>query len=173
MSGSNYETFVTIYSCVIGGLLTLGGVAWTINKNKEDTEKLRKDTIKPFFYGTPYYKGPNGDKKTINEKKFGDSKQGIFFNIGMILNSDKIEFMLNKIIIGDKEYNCFDDCYIGKSELFELYICDDNYENVKEKPTNIILVINDVDGNELFYEIKLIQQKYSYLPEKIKLIDIK
>ena len=57
--------------------------------------------------------------------------------------------------------------------MITLVVCDDNYENVKEKPTNIILVINDVDGNELFYEIKLIQQKYSYLPEKIKLIDIK
>ena len=41
LNEGNFNTFVQIYSCVVGGLLTLGGVAWTIKnayKEKKDDE---------------------------------------------------------------------------------------------------------------------------------------
>lgn len=60
LQGEDYKTFLTVYSAIVGGGLTLLGVAWTIKKGDEnrqkDREELEKDRkaekinmAKPFF----------------------------------------------------------------------------------------------------------------------------
>jgi len=167
-----FIAIASIYGCLVGGILTLGGVAWTINKSKEDSENLRKETIKPFFYGTPYFKGPNGDKDSSNPKKFGNVKDGCYFCVGELLNSDKVEFLLKTIICDKNIFNCYEDCYVSKSEMFELCIYSEYYKDNK-KPLSIILIIEDVDGNELKYELSLKEMSSMSLVEKVTLINKK
>jgi len=170
IKATNQDLFLAIsgiYGCIIGGVLTLGGVAWTINKGREDAKQLRKETIRPFFYGTPYYQGPNGDKKTSTYKRFGNVEEKCCINIGMILNSDKIEFLLKKLIINNKEYTSFEDSCVSKSELFEIYICSNEFEDKTKFPSNVSLIIEDVDNNEIKYEITLKKSTNYFIPEKI------
>lgn len=49
LTSTNFETFVSVYAAVLGGAITLAGVAWTIkdanDKRKEDLQRIENDRI--------------------------------------------------------------------------------------------------------------------------------
>lgn len=49
LSGNNFSVFVTTYSAVVGGALTLLGVAWTIRHDRIISKEEDIEKIKPFL----------------------------------------------------------------------------------------------------------------------------
>jgi hypothetical protein len=49
LTGDDFNTFVSVYAAVLGGGITLAGVAWTIKDNSEKNKQERKLSIKPYL----------------------------------------------------------------------------------------------------------------------------
>ena len=84
MRDENFETFTAVYSAVIGGGLTLVGVAWTIRNGDEDrkadrmqVEADRKEEERKKL--TPYVKIVDAEKEKQKLKKL--SEQGRFIRL--------------------------------------------------------------------------------------------
>lgn len=125
----DYDTFVTVYSCVIGGLLTLGGVAWTIKKQEEERqeeveEKKREEKIKnkPWFTAYSDFSDMEIDFASVmcyrpdiyeNNKLYFDDKKiysnltvnsTVYFVPSTILkNTDQSNFIIEKVIVNEVE----------------------------------------------------------------------
>lgn len=168
----NIQTIVTALSAsLIGGLLTLLGVMLTINKSDNDRKEERRNQIKPFFYYTPYFAGPEfqNNKKTNHDKHF---QIGIKHNhtiaLGRFVNSDKTEFLLKSITFCDKEIKCNFDPAVSKGELFEIYLLT---EEIVETPNEYILKIEDVDKNLILIKITLDLTKEETVPTNIEFLN--
>ena len=160
----------TLVSALIGGLLTLLGVIMTIKKSDKDRKEERLSQIKPFFYYTPYFDGPDyyNGKKSNHDKRFqigNEHTHGIM--LGRFVNSDKVEFLLKSILIGDKEILCSFDPAVSKGELFE--ICLFSEEKV-EVPTEYTLKIEDIDKNEMLFRISLDTTRRENVPTNIEFL---
>lgn len=157
-------------AALIGGLLTLLGVIMTIKKSDKDRKEERLNQIKPFFYYTPYFDGPDyhNGKKTNHDKQFQiGNKHTHGIALGRFVNSDKVEFLLKSILIGDQEILCSFDPAVSKGELFE--ICLFSEEKV-EAPTEYTLKIEDIDKNEMLIRISLDTTRRENVPTNIEFL---
>ena len=166
------ETAIPIIAAVYGGIITLIGVLLTIKKSDRDRLEERRNQIRPFFYYTPYYNGPNyleNKKASIHDKTFSNGKEHADVKmLGRFVNSDKIEFLLKSIIINSVEFKCSFDPAVGKGELFEI----DLYAETKlEKFEEYILVLEDVDKNILDVKISLDTSVSEYVVTNIEFLN--
>ncbi len=145
----------TIVSAIYGGFMTLAGVILTINDQKNDKKESRKLSVLPYFNCTPYICDVDGNDKLLHcvmfksiLKKSDDSisqDEKSILKLGYILNTDKIEFTIKKIIFDSKEYLCFEDSIVYKNELFMILVYLD--ENEVKEYEKIQLVVEDIDMN--------------------------
>lgn len=168
----NLQTIViSISAAIIGGLLTFIGVLMSIKKSDRDRKEERLLQIKPFFFYTTYFAGPDyvNEKKSPHFKDFGISiKNGKSVNLGRFINSDKIEFYIKSIIINGEEILLSNyDFTVSKGELFLIML-----KTAEETiiPESYILKANDIDGNELLWKITLNITKNENIPTNIELI---
>lgn len=165
------QIIVTALSAsLIGGLLTLLGVIITIKKSDKDRKEERLSQIKPFFYYTPYFNGPDyhNGKKAYHDKQFRIGNKHIYgIALGRFVNSDKVEFLLKSILIGDQEILCSFDPAVSKGELFE--ICLFSEEKV-EVPTEYTLKIENIDKNEMLIRISLDTTSREKVPTNIEFL---
>ena len=165
------QTIATaLVSALIGGLLTLLGVIMTIKKSDKDKKEERLNQIKPFFYYTPYYEGPeyHNGKKTNHSKRFqSGNKHNHGIALGRFVNSDKVEFLLKSILISDQEFLCSFDPAVSKGELFEIFLLS---EEKVETPTEYTLKIEDIDKNEMLIKISLDVTKVENVPTNIEFL---
>jgi hypothetical protein len=165
------QTIVTaLAAALIGGLLTLLGVIMTIKKSDKDRKEERLNQIKPFFYYTPYFDGPeyHNSKKTNHDKQFQiGAKHTHGVALGRFVNSDKVEFLLKSILIGDQEILCSFDPAISKGELFEICLLS---EEKVEAPSEYTLKIEDIDKNEILIRISLDTTKGENVPSNIEFL---
>lgn len=165
------QTIVTaLAAALISGLLTLLGVIMTIKQSNKERKEERLNQIKPFFYYTPYFDGPEyyNEKKTHHDKKFQiGNKHTNCIALGRFVNSDKVEFLLKSILIGDQEILCSFDPSVSKGELFEICLFLD--EKV-EAPTEYTLKIEDIDENEILIRISLDTTKAENVPTNIEFL---
>jgi hypothetical protein len=155
------ETITTIIAAIYGGLITLVGVAWTIDWSREEENSKRKDEIRPFFYATPYFKGPDNNNSNLHNIIIGNSnKENNVLSFGQIQNSSKIEFEIKKVKIGSDFLNCSYDPIVARNELFSIVIyCKDK---TSEKDENEIkLIIADIDGNLIQYSVNIVNNNVS------------
>lgn len=161
---------IALSAALIGGLLTLLGVKMTIKKSDKDKKEERLNQIKPFFYYTPYFDGPeyHNGKKTNHDKHFQiGSEHNHTIGLGRFVNSDKVEFLLKSILIGDQELLCSFDPAVSKGELFEICLLS---EEKVETPTEYILKIEDIDKNEMLIKISLDTTKIENVPTNIEFL---
>lgn len=145
----------TIVSAIYGGFMTLAGVILTINDQKNDKKESRKLSVLPYFNCTPYICDVDGNDKLLHcvmfksiLKKSDDyisQDEKSILKLGYILNTDKIEFTIKKIIFDSKEYLCFEDSIVYKNELFMILVYLD--ENEVKEYEKIQLVVEDIDMN--------------------------
>lgn len=144
---------IALSSALVGGLLTLLGVIMTINKSDRDRKEEKLNQNKPFFYYTPYYKGPyhGSNNKNPNYKFFGKEtkKQQM---LGRFYNSDKVEFLIESVSFNGKTVECTFDPVVSKGELFLLYLYLDETD---KKIVSYVLNIEDVDRNKIKVVIDL------------------
>lgn len=151
MGDKDFSTFVSIYSSVVGGGLTLSGVAWTIQYNVRIRQEDRKNEIKPFF---GLLNDLSIEVKVANEHIYqlsthkNPSEHAVI--VGNFVNSDKNCFIIKKMIIRETEYTPDSQCLVSKEEIFQIKIYDVETPNDDSK---ILLVVEDQNCNEWKYNV--------------------
>lgn len=149
------NTIVPIYAAAIGGIMTLGGVAWTIKKSDKDRKEDDKKKYRPIINFCPIEGEIEG--VFLGEMDFVDEKENplvrtdknsvvseIIRCIGK--NTDFSEFYLCGIIVNRKRYYTSRKRYVDKNSYLGL---KDNfvvYTNKRIKSFSFIL--EDLLGNE-------------------------
>lgn len=145
-----FSAVVGLYAAILGGGLTLAGVAWTIKHNQKIRQEDRKNEVKPFFGLLN-----NLDVRVIkaNEHVYhfftcnNDSEKAI---VGNFVNTDKNCFILKKIIVAEKEYTPDSQYLVSKEEIFQIRIFEDE---IPDDDCKIILIVEDQNGNEWLYNL--------------------
>lgn len=144
-----FNSAISIYSALIGGSITLAGVAWTIKKSEIEKSEEKRKEIEPFFYGSIY-----GDKdQNIIITFFNDQQKDFcdFIILKYIKNSSKVEFKIEKLVVNEIEYQPRNNNIVGKNESISIKFnfCEGIAIN------KIILHISDISYNLHEYEIIL------------------
>lgn len=169
LQGQDFNIFVSIYSAIVGGGLTLLGVAWTIRKGdedrKRDREQLEQDRkkeeinkAKPFFT----HRFSDSLLSAIKNRGFCCFPTEDTYNIRFqanILNSKKCSFLFNRILIdGNKWVNARGNTLLLEGDECLLWFCL-NEEIIGQKTKNqtnqngcyILLEILDMYNNPYYY----------------------
>ena len=144
-----FNSLISLFSAIVGGGLTLGGVAWTIKHEKEIKEKEEMLKVKPFFTFNLLYGVP---QLNIGEKACSLDNLELNYicrTYSEIENSNQSVLILKKIFHDKKWFNLeFNNVVIPSGKLFFNFNFND--------PENIILEISDVLGNLYYYKLSII-----------------
>lgn len=149
-----FQVFITVYSCVIGGLLTLGGVAWTIKQTDKHRNEDKILENRPLFYplalNQKQIKDPN-----LLEIAFvsNDEKETGCFIMGAIENSDNSNIIVDKLYISNKEYKPLNNSIISKSNKYRILI----KTNSVLLDDDIKLIVKDILDNVYTYKLKIFE----------------
>lgn len=148
---ANLQSIITtIVAAVLGGALTLAGVAWTIRRQDDLHRRDEKSKNKPMFR---YCFGHPNIKDYIMVFCFEgiqDKKSRDFFHFDYVFkNFDNANFILEYIIVNEiKIYPQFD-ANIGKNEYFIIRgLCEEG-----KIVTKYLISVRDVLGNNYMFEL--------------------
>lgn len=169
MQGEDFKTFVSVYSAIVGGGLTLLGVAWTIRKGDEDRKKDREqleqdrkkeeiNKAKPFF---TYRLEDKYLKKLSKSNGFcyfpTVNSNNVHFQ-ARIINSNKCSIKLSRILIDNKWYKSRGvSLLLERDECIIFFNLDEKVINKTTKnQTNknicyVVLEILDMYDNPYYY----------------------
>lgn len=148
LSEKDYGIFLNIYTSLIGGGLTLIGVAWTVKKNNDDRKNDLKNSIKPLIY--PILHVNNCDRQVlINTVFYRSLNHQIGTKIGKIQNTDNGILIIKGAIINNINYEMEFPIVLDKNMAAQLVI----REEQKIKLESMYLLCSDILGNELKYKI--------------------
>ncbi len=118
LCGKNFEYFITLYSCAIGGVITLGGVAWGIrntrNEKKEEEIKKAKPVV---FICSPESLTDQREKpierillsrQAKGTLKMSDSKHSAYFMPEIIINNSDYSHVVIKGFRINNDYHIYD-----------------------------------------------------------------
>ena len=144
---------IPIYAAAIGGIMTLVGVAWTIRREDYIRKEEKNDAGRPFWSiidGT--------DERIIDSNrhiysystslKYESKTPRLNANF---VNSDKTEFLLKKIRIGEQDYITDNNQLISKGMSFMITIYYE--EHVELQKEDILLYIVDTNYKERIYRL--------------------
>ena len=145
------DIFATVYAAIVGGGLTLAGVAWTIQHTNKIRQEDKKNEVKPFFsLLSPLdvrVAEANSHVFHFSTQNKDDESNSI---VGNFVNSDKNGFVPQKIIIGEKTYMPDSQYIIIRNQAFQIRIFED--ESLDDN-CEIVFVVEDQNGNEWSYKL--------------------
>lgn len=147
-----FNSLIGVFSAIVGGGLTLGGVAWTIKHEKEEKRKEEIEKAKPYFGFNMLYDEP----KNIKGLKvcFPEILETSYYcdTYVEIENSNQSVTILNRIYHDKKWYKLeANNMLIHQGKL----ILNFRFNN----PINIILEVKDVFGNLYYYILRVLHTK--------------
>lgn len=161
---------LAVFSAIIGGLITLIGVAWTIKKSDKDRKREEIFKNKPYFIIEPLkicdFKEPEGyickeDSRPFFKKCYIYAK---------IKNSNNSMFKLNRIYC-DKEFNSF------SANNVVIPGCELIFQFTINSEKNIFLEVLDSLENSYLYEIEILkyymEEGFDYKVDDISVFTIK
>ena len=173
LKGDNFQTFVTVYAALIGGGITLAGVAWTIkdsnDKRKEDLERIemeRKEEERK--KNIPYIKSVDDvlydsyiniplknhyDFCKIEDRSKFTNKQvySVQFSELGIKNVSDTHIIFNSIALNNRFYS-FSGILIEKGQTCKITFNNNSGVVLHESLNSIKLIMCDMVGNS--YEIE-------------------
>ena len=160
ISSCDFDTFVTVYAALVGGGITLGGVAWTIKseaKNRQDDfdkrENERKEEerkkAKPIFTFNMVYQ----DLDTVEGKRIclDEYQERFEFEVlAQLENSEHSSFKVERVYHDNQWWDILGNNVIlpNKCVYFDF--------NFTEDVNNLFMEIKDGLGNTYYYEIKVL-----------------
>lgn len=169
VSDATLQTILTaIVAAVYGGMLTLAGVVLTIRWTNKQGEEQHKSAIRPFFYGSMHIQGHDGKSTPIGKVLGEVGNQQKCASLGLLENSDKVEFVIKELEVEGKRYPCTISNVVAKRELFEIHVYDT--ELAFKIPKGYKLIVENIDGETLCYQISLQPLKNRLLVTKIELL---
>lgn len=144
-----FNALISVFSAIVGGGLTLGGVAWTIKHEKEENRKVEIQRVKPAFTFDLVRNLPQsleGVKVCFPEAPENEYLCNVY---AIIENSNQSAINLRRVYHDGKWFNL---------ELNNLVIPGGKfYFNFRfNEPQNIILEVSDILGNLYYYKIEVI-----------------
>lgn len=171
-----FSAVTGIYAALIGGALTLGGVAWTIKKSDKDRKEDDKKKYRPIvnFFGA---RANQISGKFLINSDFEGSSSNLFINRAdeattykihnlICQNTDFSPFYLSGIIVNKVKFYSNVKIYIDKNDYLGFGFNTLLYSNKEIK--YISLIVQDLLGNE--YKIPI---KFEVNGDDEKLIEIK
>lgn len=144
-----FNALISIFSAIVGGGVTLAGIAWTIKNGKDEKKKEEIDKAMPYFTFNVLYESPQnirGMKVCFPEDiEFEYEKE----TYAEIENSDHSVVILKRIHHDKKWFSLeCNNMLIHKGKL----ILSFRFNSFK----NIILEVSDTLGNLYHYELNLL-----------------
>ena len=96
-----FNSLITLFSAIIGGGITLVGVAWTINHNKLEKRKEEEQKAKPVVFICDPTTSSIDHKTLIDRILLSKLKKGTL----KVAPDDKPAYKLNQIIINNSDYS--------------------------------------------------------------------
>lgn len=150
----DFEMVLNIYVEMIGGSITLIGVAWTIKKGNDDRKNERKLSVKPLIYSISHRSDYNYKQQVYIEFYNNDKNKEHTF-IGLIKNTDNGILIIEKAIINDIDYEMKFSVVMDKNMVGELIV----YDEIKLEIKSMYIIGKDVLGNVLKYKLVVNQEK--------------
>lgn len=170
LSGDNFETFVTVYAAVLGGGITLAGVAWTIkdgnDKRKEDLDRIeleRKEEERKKYI--PYIRLANevqahyaGRVNSVKHLNFDNPNEissienntyyAIMINPFTVKNVSESNIILKGIYL-DNVYHPFDsEVLVERDSVGQIQFPLNHRYDFAKKISSVVLIITDIIGNK-------------------------
>lgn len=142
-----FNALVSIFAAIIGGSVTLVGVAWTINNNKEEKEQENIEKAMPYFTFNLVIDKP----KIIDKMKvcFSEELNYDCYVYGEIENSNHSVVILKRIYHDENWFSLqCNNTLIQSGKLMLSF----KFSN----PDNIILEVSDILGNLYYYKLNVI-----------------
>lgn len=156
LSKENFEIFVNAYSALVGGGLTLVGVAWTIKdanrKRQEELERIEKERkeeerkkLKPFFSFAMIYREPRIEEGKIC---FTQEDTLYLFDVYVKITNSPLTVLNIERIYHDKKWW---EVVANKTVLPG----EDVYLSFKfiDGPEQLYLEVSDIIGNKYYYHM--------------------
>lgn len=163
-NGNNdlFNSLITLFSAIVGGAVTLSGVAWTIVDNRD---RQKRDEILKY---KPYLNISN--KKTTNivytepiiDEFHNICSSNIDYAFAYLIhpitikNSANADFILTGIIINNTPYNV-QNYFLGKDNIVTINTTCNHYVNSIECPTSIKVLGKDLLDNTYEYDCTFIK----------------
>lgn len=150
-NNSLQTTILTMVAAIIGGLLTLSGVAWTIRKTEKDRKEEEIKKSKPVFVINKLF-----DEPKISEKErccfdkidnYQNYQIGVFAEIE---NSDASVFTVNKVYHDNQWWAMEGDTTILPNKKVIISF------RFNKDVNNLFLQVQDALGNSYYYELKVL-----------------
>ena len=170
---SLFSAIMGIYAAVLGGAITLGGVAWTIRRQDEIKKEEEKKKAKPLF-SFIMLKNPildiNGQRVCFDDEGFARFEKNV---IGIIENSEKSAFSIEKVYHDNKWWNIVGNKVVlpNKSVYIDF--------NFTKEDWLFFIEVEDALQNKFYYKIDVLTLNYVNLensdmhPHKFTVRDIK
>lgn len=140
----NYDTFLSIFCAIVGGATTIIGVLLAIHSDEIFRKKDFDNAAVPEFGVVNC-----STKENIILHVKNDGKVPIFTDLISLKNSDKIDFCLENLIIGEKHYQFIEKSYISKNEVVLIKFFK-NVKSIKEFKLTISTNFNSKKRNYIF-----------------------
>lgn len=183
LTGQNFDNFVTVYAAVLGGGITLAGVAWTINdgnkKHQEELQRIEDESkenerkrhipyMKVVFHDEAncevcacIYKGidleNSDDRMQVKNKMFYQ----ITIRDCVVKNISESSIILRGINFMGRYYKFVDYVILAKGELCKIRTTDNWAIVLAKEEKTLEIIASDILGNIYSLECKL-----NYLPSK-------
>lgn len=155
-----FQSFVSVYSAVLGGGITLAGVAWTIkdtnDKRKEEERKKHIPylTVVPNAHDEVLIHIPITEiydfNKIEDRKVFKDNiAYSVHFEKFTIKNISNAHILLTGIMLNDCTY-IFDGILVEKDTVYQVAIANSGWINLTEPLKSVVLIAEDMIGNNYF-----------------------
>lgn len=175
LTGKTFETFVSVYSAVIGGGITLAGVAWTIkdsnDKRQEDLKRIKaerkeEERIKNIPYirlvsevlydeyvEIPFKEYYNFNK--LSDRQHFKNKQSYSVQICSfgIKNISETHMIFRSVHLNNNVY-LFPGTLIEKGKTCQVEICNNSWITMIEPLNSIQLILQDMIGNSYSVQCK-------------------
>lgn len=140
-----------IASTLVGGGITLFATAWTMRKESKVRKEEQEEDARPFFgvidgIDARIISSNNHIFSFTAQESFSDSQPHLNANI---INSDKTEFMLEKISINEKNYYPTNHELIAKQMPFMIKL----YYDGKIDNCDVLLHVIDINHKKHIYKM--------------------
>ena len=146
-----FAAIVGVYAAILGGTITLSGVAWTIRKSDLDRKEEEKKKNKPVFTINKLFTEPAVDKK---QKICFDAINGFLeYSINTfaeIENSNCSSFFIKSIFHDSKWWSIEGDTVVLPGNKVALSF------RFNQDVNNLFLQVQDILGNAYYYELKVL-----------------
>jgi len=178
---SLFTAMMGIYAAILGGAITLGGVAWTIRRQDEIKNEEEKKKYRPFIlqisdvnediHGFPI------EIKRIEKfnEVFNNYQNHHQYKVPDILlkNTNNTDFLMYGVKINDDIYKFDTKAYIEKDKIFGI-VLHPNILTISNELKGMSIVVEDLLGNMYKIPMKLeIEKRLDEDTSKICVLDVK